>query len=129
MATPFDPKPMPGADKRALLLDQVANAIVQAKVLTAYAQLQAMSIDMQRLAIQPVMPGAADKSEALARQYYDLQTLRGTLNTYLGGLTGWQTGEKQQSQPNMFPDVPSEVQRYVQSIKDGVPYVMPTHTG
>lgn len=129
MATPFDPKPMPGADKRALELDQVATAIAQAKTLSAYAQLQALSIDMQRLSIQPIMPGHQQQSEALARQHYDLQSLQAILQNYLNGLIGWQTGERQQDQPNTFSDVPVEVQRYVQSIKDNAPYVLPTHTG
>lgn len=129
MQTPFDEKPMPGAARRAILLSAVANAIAQARVLISHAKLQAMEIESERLKIQPVMPGKITDSERLARQHYDLEILRGTLNTYMGGLTGWQTGEGQQDQAHLFADVPLEVARYVQSIKDGVPYVMPVHTG
>lgn len=127
--TPFDPKEMPGADKRAILLASVANAIAQTTVLTAFAKLQAMWIDGERIRIQPVMPGKVADSERLSRQHYDLQSLQDIMKVYLDGLTGWQRGEKQQEQAKPFPDVPVEVDRYVESIRNGVPYVMPTHTG
>lgn len=127
--TPFDPRPMPGADERAKRLEVVASAIAQAKLLSVYAQVESMHIDMAHQAIQPTMPGKITENERLNRLYRDLETLRGILKTYLDGLIGWQRGEKQQHQANLFNTPPPEVMRYVQSIKDGVPYVAPTHTG
>lgn len=129
MKTPFDPQEMPGADERAKRLDAVASAIAQAKLLSTYAKFQALEIETSRLLIQPVKPGNITMSESLARQHYDLQALQGILKTYQDGLVGWQRGEKQQHQANMFLDPPPEVTRYVQAIKDNVSYVAPVKTG
>jgi hypothetical protein len=127
--TPFDPKAMPGADQRAQRLATVSSAIAQAKSLIATAAKQQADIVAKETAQNPVKPGEADKRGPLARQHYDLQTMQRSLDKYLGALTGYQTGEKQQHQAADVPSMPADIIAYAQSVKDGVPYVAPVHTG
>ncbi len=130
MITPFDPQVMPGADERKIALETVASAIAAAKVLAVYAQVQDDAIEAKQRELQPVMQPEQQENSALSRQHYDLQDMRVSIARYLNDLNGWQI-EERAGQPGMpaLPPVPADIQRYVQSIKDGVPYVEPVHTG
>ena len=131
MSTPFDPKVMPGADDRAKALETVAIAIAQVKLLAVYAQTQDDAIEARQRGLRPVMPLVHAENDVLSSQHYDLGDIERSLASYLNDLNGRQIALKL-GQPGSLaplPGVPADVQAYVQSIKDGKPYVEPVHTG
>ncbi len=131
MSTPFDPKPMPGADARAVALELVASAIGQVRTLAVYAQAQDDAIEAAQRGLQPVVQFSQQINSDLSRQHYDIKDIQVSLARYMNDLNGRQValnlGQTGSTLP--LPPVPADIQAYVQSIKDGKPYVEPVHTG
>ena len=129
MATPFDPKPLPGEDAHTKALAEVASAIAQTKLLISYAKVTYEKIEADQAALGTIKPGDIAENERLNRLKRDLKNCRDALDSYMGALTGYQTGEKQQPGKQTMPLVPAIVDLYVQSIKDGKDFVLPVYTG
>lgn len=129
--TPFDPKPMAGEATHAARMAAVTLAIEQAGVLLDNASASAKSIHTFRTKLMPLLAGSPNVSlnETLNRREKDLNTLVSVLTSYKAGLEGWKKGESQQHQANMFLAPPAEVLLYVESIKEGKDFALPTHTG
>jgi hypothetical protein len=129
--TPFNPKVMAGADDRAKALETVAIAIAQTKLLAVYAGAQDDAIEAQQRGLQPVVQFSQQHNSDLSRQHYDLQDVRTSLARYANDLNGRQIALKlgQPGSTLPLPAVPADIEAYVQSIKDGTPYVEPVHTG
>ena len=122
---------MPGADDRAKALETVAIAIAQAKLLKSYAEVQSDTIQNRARGLMPVSSLAHQENDDLARQYWDLKDLRESIDRYLNDISGRQIALKL-GQPGSLvplPGIPADIAAYVQSIKDGKPYVEPVHTG
>jgi hypothetical protein len=134
--SPFDPQYSADANERAKAVENAKIAIAQVKLLKAYAGTQLTMLDNERRGLQPVTPFAHQKNDDLARQYYDLKDLGGdtgnsSLDKYLNDLNG-RLYALVLGQPGSLlplPAVPADILAFVQSIKDGVPYVEPVHTG